>query len=121
MSLARSWIKKKPRQAADAEAQAAPLHNLPHAVRSARVVQQQRSRAWMRKWTSSPRSKEQDRLLQEVLHSVPQGTHQDMVFHFEDEDLLRAARKVPIFGRRITSCRCLSCGGNSLQSSGRLF
>ena len=90
---ARSWIKKKARQAADAEAQAAPLHNLPHAVHPARVVQQQSS-AWMRKWTSSPRSEEQDRLLQEVLHSVPQGTHQDMVFHFEDEDLLRAARSM---------------------------
>ena len=90
---ARSWIKKKARQAADAEAQAAPLHNLPHAVHPARVVQQQSS-AWMRKWTSSPRSEDQDRLLQEVLHSVPQGTHQDMVFHFEDEDLLSAARSM---------------------------
>ncbi|CAE6949991.1 unnamed protein product [Symbiodinium sp. CCMP2592] len=90
---ARSWIKRKARQAIDAEKPAAPVDNLPHAVHPARVVQQQ-SRAWMHKWTSRPRTQEQERLLTQVLDSVPPGHHHDMTIQLEADDLLRSARSM---------------------------
>ena len=93
MQKARSWIKRKARQATDAEMPAPTTENLPHAVHPARVVQQQ-SRVWMQKWTARPRSLAQERLLQHVLESVPQGDHGDMTIHFEADDLLHAARSM---------------------------